>query len=45
MPADVIAFYEENGFSYTEDQKQKIREVFEELKEKASNGCGIRRFW
>ena len=35
---DIIAFYEENGFSYGEDDKQKIREVFDELKAKASDG-------
>lgn len=35
---DVIAFYEENGFSYSEDDKKKIREVFEELKEKNNDG-------
>ena len=35
---EVIAFYEENGFTYTEDEKKKICEVFEELKEKISQG-------
>lgn len=32
---EVIAFYEENGFKYSDDEKQKIREVFEELKKKS----------
>ena len=28
---EVIAFYEENGFTYSNDDKQKIREAFDEL--------------
>lgn len=35
---EVIAFYEENGFTYSEDEKQKIRKTFDELKEKNPEG-------
>lgn len=35
---DVIAFYEENGFSYTDADKDKIREAFDELVRKDNGG-------
>lgn len=35
---DVISFYEDNGYSYTEEQKDKIREVFAGLAESHPEG-------
>ena len=35
---EVIAFYEENGFSFTEEQKKEIREKSEELAARSTDG-------